>query len=94
MSDPGANAMHEMNAINDDADASPTGAAGPGIQEVLRDLTGRLGPTLVAVLSGDQEPRHHRSGRPGRSTCPRPGGGVKATTGPPCVGRAPGGRRR
>lgn len=53
MGESGANAMNEM---NDDADVSPTGGARPDIREVVRDLTGHLGPILVAVLSGDQEP--------------------------------------
>ncbi len=56
---PGA-AMKEPdeNEMNNDAHtgASPTGAAEPGIREVVRDLTGHLGPTLVAVMAGSQDP--------------------------------------
>lgn len=33
-----------------------TGGSPPGIREVVRDLTGHLGPTLVAGLAGDQDP--------------------------------------
>lgn len=48
----------DENEMNNDAHAgaSPTGAAEPGIREVVRDLTGHLGPTLVAVMAGSQDP--------------------------------------
>ncbi|MGQ1798035.1 hypothetical protein ACT4S5_12995 [Kocuria oceani] len=46
----------DANAMNDDADPSATGATGPGIREVVRDLTGHLGPTLVAVMAGHRDP--------------------------------------
>lgn len=41
------------NELNNDAH---TGGPRPGIREVVRDLTGHLGPTLVAVLAGHQDP--------------------------------------
>ncbi|MCM3688295.1 hypothetical protein [Kocuria rosea] len=48
----------DENEMNNDAHAgaSPTGAAEPGIREVVRDLTGHLGPTLVTVMAGNQDP--------------------------------------
>ncbi|MEX5256657.1 hypothetical protein [Kocuria arenosa] len=48
----------DTNAMNDDvhADVLPTGGARPGIREVVRNLTGHLGPTLLAVMAGSQDP--------------------------------------